>query len=61
MQLNIPPVVRASLYTLFTISAPVVVYLSVTGVIGENEVALFTALSTAVFGLAALNTPAGEK
>lgn len=56
MQLNLPPKVRAAIYAVFTLTAPVVAYLNITGVIGSNEVALYTAVSTAVFGLAALNT-----
>ena len=61
MKLNLPTKVRAALYVLFTLAAPVVTYLSVTGVLGENEVVLFTALSTAVFGMAALNTNTDEE
>ena len=57
MTVNLPAKVRASIYVLFTLSAPVVAYLTATGVIGANEVTLYTALTTAVFGLAALNTP----
>lgn len=61
MKLNLPTRVRAIIYTLFTIAAPIVVYLSVTGFLGANEVTLFTSLSTAVFGLAALNTDTTEE
>lgn len=61
MKLNLPTKARAVIYSVFTLAAPVVLYLSVTGTIGANEVALFTGLSTAVFGLAALNTDTAQE
>lgn len=61
MKLNLSSKVRASIYVLFTVAAPVVAYLTAVDVIGENEVVLFTALSTAVFALAGLNTDTSEE
>lgn len=61
MKINLPSKIRAGLYAFFTLASPVVVYLSVTEVLGPNEVALFTAVSTAVFGLAALNTDTSKE
>lgn len=61
MRLNIPYRVRAILYVVAAVATPVVVYLKAKGVIGDLETTLWSALVTAVTGLAALNvTPEKE-
>jgi hypothetical protein len=61
MNINLPSKVRAALYILVVLGSPVVGYLSVTEVLGTAEVALWSALTTAIAGLAALNvTPDSE-
>lgn len=53
--LNPPYKVRAGLYILIAISAPIVAYLGATGVLGELEIGLYTGLVSVVSSLAALN------
>lgn len=60
MKLNVPSKLRAAIYVAFSLAAPVVTYLTVSGFMGSNEVALFTGLSTVVFALAGLNTDTQE-
>jgi len=55
MELNLPPAVRAALYTLITLGSPLVIYLQVTERIGEPEVTLWLGLTAAVSLLARLN------
>jgi hypothetical protein len=55
MQLNPPAKVRAVIYVVMALSAPVVVYLRSQNIIGDKEVTLYTGLVTVVSGLAAFN------
>jgi len=63
MTLNVPYKVRAALYVLTAIGTPVVAYLAAVDVIGELEVALWSAEVSIVSALAAFNTvpTKGEK
>lgn len=62
MNLNLPADVRKLLYVIITIGGPIVIYLTVSGRIGENEVALWTGLASAVALMAGLNvTPDAPK
>lgn len=54
-ELNVPSKVRAALYVLLMLGAPVVAYLQTEGHIGTSEVALWTALTSAIALLARLN------
>lgn len=53
--LNLPSKVRAALYVILMIGAPIVAYCQIKGFIGTAEVGLWTALTVAVAGLARLN------
>jgi len=55
VRFNIPAKARFIIYVLTALGAPVMAYLFAKGYIGELEVGLFSALVTAVNGLAALN------
>lgn len=55
MNVNLPPKVRFTLYIITLLGTPVVVYLKSKGIIGDLEVALWTAEIMAVSGLAAFN------
>lgn len=55
MELNLPRNVRAGLYILIIVGSPVIGYLSMSEFIGANEVALWSALTTAVAAVARLN------
>lgn len=55
MTLNPNPKVRQALYIFTSVFTPVVVYLFAKEVIGQLEVALWTAEVTVVSGLAAFN------
>lgn len=55
MTLNPPPKVRAALYVLTAVGAPVMAYLLIKGVIGPDEMALWAAEVTVVAGMAGLN------
>lgn len=57
MSVNLPANVRAIIYVILAVGSPIVLYLQVTNVIGENEVNLWLALSAAVGALAKFNTP----
>ena len=61
MKVNIPDNIRTALYVLTVLLSPLVGYLAVTGHIGDNEVALFSAYVTAIAALAGLNVPAKAK
>lgn len=56
MTLNVPYKVRAALYVLTAIGTPVIAYLAAIDVIGELEVALWSAEVSIVSALAAFNT-----
>lgn len=60
MPLNPPRRVRAALYILTAVGTPLVAYLNARGIIGDLEVALWSAEVAVTTGLAALNTPAPE-
>ncbi len=55
MKLNLPPKVRAVIYILTALGAPIIPYLLAKNVIGTLEVALWGAEVMAVNALAALN------
>lgn len=57
MRINIPAPVRVALYILTMLGAPVAVYLRASGVIGDLELALWSAEVSAVSALAAFNVP----
>ena len=63
MTLNVPYKVRATLYVLTAIGSPVIAYLAARDIVGELEVALWSAEVTIVSALAAFNTvpTKGEK
>lgn len=61
MRVNLPSRVRAALYVLTAVGTPLIGYLLVKDVIGEQEVALWGALVTVVNSMAALNTSVGDK
>lgn len=56
MTLNVPYKARAVLYVLTAIGSPVIAYLAAREIIGELEVALWSAEVTIVAALAAFNT-----
>jgi hypothetical protein len=56
MQFNPSPTVRLALYVLFSIGGLVVAYLVKKDSISTDEVALYTAVTSFVFGLAGINT-----
>lgn len=55
MNINPPAKVRAVIYVVMALSAPVVVYLRAKGYISDLEVSLYAGLVTVVNGLAAFN------
>lgn len=55
MNVNLPYKVRAALYVLTALGAPIIAYLFAKGHIGEIEVTLWAAEVTVVNTLAALN------
>ena len=55
MEVNLPSKVRLSLYIFTAVAGPVVTYLLAKGYIGELEMALWAAETTAVTALAAFN------
>lgn len=55
MEFNLPPRVRQSLYIFIIIGSPVVAYLSQKDFIGDTEVSLWSAVTTAIGALAAIN------
>jgi len=55
MSINLPYKVRASIYILSGMTSPLIVYMSVNGVINESVVALYASIMTFVTGLAAVN------
>lgn len=55
MNLSLPSKVRAALYIVTALGTPIIGYLLAKGIIGELEVALWSALVTAVSALAAFN------
>ena len=57
MKLAIPAPFRVALYVFTLLGAPVVVYLRAAGVIGDLELALWSAEVSAVSALAAFNVP----
>ena len=63
MTLNVPYKVRAALYVLTAIGSPIIAYLAARDIVGELEVALWSAEVTIVSALAAFNTvpTKGEK
>ena len=63
MTLNVPYKVRATLYVLTAIGSPVIAYLAARDIVGELEVALWSAEVAIVSALAAFNTvpTKGEK
>lgn len=60
MSINLPYKVRAALYVITALGTPVVAYLLAIGVIGELEVALWSAEVAAVGALAAFNVTPDE-
>lgn len=61
MKLNIPYKIRAALYILTAIGSPVIAYLAARQVIGDLEVALWSAEVTVVNVIAALNVTKDEE
>lgn len=55
MQVNLPPKVRLALYVATGLLTPVVVYLQAKGIIGQLEVALWSAEVLFMSALAAFN------
>jgi len=55
MRFNLPARARVIIYIVTALGAPIMAYLFAKGYIGELEVGLFSALVTAVNGMAALN------
>ena len=55
MTINLPSKVRAFLYIFTSIGSLVMTYLAVTGIVGSNEVALWTGFSAFIAALAGLN------
>lgn len=53
--MKVPSNVRSALYIVLMLGAPIVAYLQVSGYIGTNEVALWTALTSAIALMARLN------
>lgn len=56
MQINLSPRVRATVYIVTAVGTPVVAYLLSKGIIGNLEVALWSAEVTVANTMAALNT-----
>jgi len=56
MQVNLPPRVRLALYVLTALGTPVVAYLFAKEIIGELELALWSAEVAVVTAMAAFNT-----
>ena len=61
MRFNLPAKARVIIYILTALGAPVMAYLFAKGIVGELEVGLFSALVTAVNGMAALNVSDPEE
>lgn len=62
MQINLPRELRAALYVLTAIGTPVVAYLAAIGLIGELEVALWSAEVSVVAAIATFNlTPENQE
>lgn len=55
MKFNIPPKVRVSLYILTALGTPIVAYLASKGIIGDLEVALWSAEVLIISTMAAFN------
>lgn len=55
MNINPPRQLRIALYVLVMLGTPIVAYLQVKGIIGAPEIALWTALTSAVALMAGLN------
>lgn len=60
MNLNVPYKIRAGLYVFTAVGTPVVGYLLTKGIIGELEVAFWSAEVAVVSALAALNVSKPE-
>ena len=56
MTVNVPYKIRAGLYILTAIGTPIIAYLFAKDILGELEVALWSAEVTVVSALAAFNT-----
>lgn len=56
MQVNLPPRVRLALYVLTALGTPVAAYLFAKEIIGELELALWSAEVAVVTAMAAFNT-----
>ncbi len=61
MNLNPPPKVRVAIYILFGLGNLISVYLLKKNHIGTDEVALYNAIGTFVYGLASINVSTGVK
>lgn len=55
MRINLPSKVRAAIYVFTAVGSPIMGYLLARGIIGELEMALWTAEIAAVTAMAALN------
>jgi len=55
MTLNPPPKVRATIYAVTALGTPLIAYLLVKGIVGEAEVALWSAEVTVAAAMAGLN------
>lgn len=60
MNINLSARVRKALYVLVALGSPVVAYVALKGYVGDAEVALWTALVTAVSALAGFNVTPDE-
>ena len=61
MRINLPSNVRAAIYVFTAVGSPVMGYLLARGIIGELEMALWTAEIAAVTAMAALNISKGNR
>lgn len=61
MTVNLPAKVRLAVYVFVGIGGIVMTYLSSVGVVGQNELTAWSALSVFVGGLAAFNTPVNKE
>lgn len=60
MNLNPPSNIRKALYIITGVGGPIVAYLLTKGVIGNVEVALWSAEVAVISGMAAFNVPSGK-
>ena len=58
MNVTIPARLRLALYIFTTFGSLLVTYFTATGVLGTNEVALWTGFTAAIAAMAGFNTPA---